>query len=130
VTAPPAAAPPPGLALAPHERALCRLDEIADGGARGFAPPPGRFVGLFVVRRGEAVFAYVNSCPHIGVSLEWVPDQFLDVPRAHIQCSTHNALFRIEDGYCVGGPCIGESLEALPARVAEGWVILGAEPED
>lgn len=123
-------AAPPGLVLGEGERILCRLEEIEDGGAKGFPAPPGRFMGFFLVRQGEAVFAYVNSCPHIGVPLEWVPDQFLDARREFIQCSTHNAFFRIADGYCIGGPCAGESLEMLPARVAEGLVILGAEPED
>ena len=61
----------------PGERTLCRLDEIPDGGARGFAAAPGGFIGLFAVRRGERVFVYVNSCPHVGLPLEPLPDRFL-----------------------------------------------------
>ena len=52
-------------------RPLCRLEDLPDGEARGFGPSPGGFTGLFAVRRGEAVFVYVNSCPHIGVPLDY-----------------------------------------------------------
>lgn len=101
-------------------RKLCRLDELEDGESRGFPAPPGDFVGLFVVRQGKRVFAYVNSCPHIGVPLDWTPDEFLDAQGTHIQCSTHGALFRIEDGYCTKGPCTGETLTALGVELREG----------
>ncbi len=35
-------------------RALCRLDEIADGAARGFGPAPGRFTAGVVLVPAEA----------------------------------------------------------------------------
>lgn len=110
----------------PGWRPLCRLDEIGEGGAREFAPEPGRFTGLFAVRRGGAVVVYENSCPHLGVPLNWAPDRFLDARRDHIVCGTHGALFRIEDGVCVRGPCAGEALTPVPHRLEDG-VILVAE---
>ena len=54
-------------------RLLCRLEDIPDGGARGFPPAPGGFTGLFAIRRGARVVIYVNSCPHLGVPLDWMP---------------------------------------------------------
>lgn len=105
-------------------RRLCRLDDIADPGARGFPGPPGSFVGSFAVRRGARVFVYLNSCPHIGLPLEPVPDRFLDGRRERIVCSAHGARFRVEDGVCVAGPCLGEALEAVAARVEDGWVLV------
>jgi nitrite reductase/ring-hydroxylating ferredoxin subunit len=117
------------LSTATAERVLCQLDEIPDGGAKGFDPPPGRFTGLFAVRRGPAVWVYLNSCPHLGVSLDIAPDRFLDARRQHIQCSTHGALFRIEDGFCLKGPCAGERLTQVPARVADGAVLVGPLPD-
>ena len=47
--------------------------------------------------------------------LEWLPDQFLDSSAQYIQCSVHGAMFRIEDGWCVRGPCAGDALMAIPA---------------
>jgi nitrite reductase/ring-hydroxylating ferredoxin subunit len=113
------------VAAAAGAAPLCRLDDIPDGGAKGFTVPGiGEAGELFVVRRGERVFAYVNSCPHVGTPLEFVADQFLNLDRTLIQCSTHGALFRIEDGYCVDGPCSGDALEALEAEVRDGQVYL------
>jgi len=110
------------------ERVLCALEDIPDGQSKGFAAAPGAFTGLFAVRRGRQVWVYVNSCPHIGVPLDPVPDRFLDRKRENIVCSTHGARFRIEDGVCTSGPCYGESLEAVPVRLdAEGRVIVPAK---
>jgi len=106
------------------ERVLCRVDEIPDGGARGFGPAPGGFTGLFAVRRGAAVFVYVNTCPHIGTSLDWAPDRFLTADGAHIVCSTHGALFGVNDGLCVRGPCVGDRLEAIAARIIDGIILV------
>ncbi len=100
------------------ERVLCRLEEIPDGASRGFGD-------LFAIRRGTGVTVYVNSCPHIGVPLELVPDRFLDRLGKLIVCATHGARFRIEDGVCISGPCLGDELEAVPARVdGEGRVMV------
>ena len=106
-------------------RLLCRLAEIADPGSRGFELGDG--IGdraIFLVRRGAAVAAYINSCPHTGGPLDWVEDQFLDFDRRHILCATHGALFRIEDGHCLAGPCAGKGLTAVAIVVAEGEVRL------
>jgi nitrite reductase/ring-hydroxylating ferredoxin subunit len=98
-------------------RVLCRIEDIPDGEARGFPAPPGGFTGLFAIRRGARVLVYVNSCPHIGLPLEPVPDRFLDRKREMIVCAAHGARFRIEDGECVSGPCIGDVLEAVEVRI-------------
>lgn len=108
-------------------RALCRLDDIPDGGAKGFGPPTGGFTGLFAVRRGDAVFVYVNSCPHIGVPLDWAPDRFLTRDASRIICATHGAEFGIEDGVCLRGPCLGDRLEAVMINVEDGIILV---PED
>jgi nitrite reductase/ring-hydroxylating ferredoxin subunit len=99
--------------IAGEARALCRVDEIADGDAKGFPPAPGGFSGLVVWRDGDAVRVYVNSCPHIGTPLDWLPDRFLARDGRHILCSTHGALFRIADGFCLAGPCAGARLRPV-----------------
>ena len=108
-------------------RQLCRLDDLQDGAARGFGPAPGGFTGLFAIRRANAVFVYVNSCPHIGVSLDWAQDQFLTHDGAQIVCATHGALFAIETGLCLDGPCRGDRLEAVPVTIENGLILV---PDD
>ena len=77
---------------------------------------------LFVVRKDGILAAYRNCCPHTGAPLEWLPDQFLDLDNSFIQCAIHGALFRPEDGYCLRGPCVGQSLEPLALEVVDGRI--------
>jgi len=93
---------------------LCNLDDINDGDAHGIELVIGENKrSIICIRQGNQVLAYKNSCPHTGVNLEWQPNQFLDDTRQYLVCATHGALFKIEDGYCVSGPCAGDSLKKL-----------------
>ncbi len=106
---------------------LCRIDEIADPGAKGFVFGDGdtRWE-VFAVRKGDAIHAYENACPHAGTPLDMFPDRFLTRDRARILCSTHGAQFRIEDGHCVSGPCVGDRLRAVGVSIdSDGRVRLG-----
>ena len=109
-------ATPGGIKLAP-------LDAIADGKARNFVLQmrAGRFHG-FVVRRGDGVVGYVDRCPHAGVPLAQTLDDYLTPAGDLIACSWHGALFTIDDGLCVGGPCVGQRLTAWPVTVVDGIV--------
>ena len=114
-------------------RVLCRLEEIPDGAAKGFdLGTPDDPDEIFVVRRGGRVFAYRNACPHVGTALDWQPDTFMSEDGGFIMCHTHGALFEIENGYCLAGPCAGDSLVPLRARLdAAGRVVLDlADPSD
>lgn len=66
--------------------------------------------------------AYLNSCPHTHVNLNWTPNQFLDVESQYIQCSLHGAIFEPLSGICVRGPCLGQSLISLPTVIHDGMV--------
>jgi nitrite reductase/ring-hydroxylating ferredoxin subunit len=111
---------------------LCRLDEIPDGAARGFLlrDAAGREVRIFAVRRGAAVHAYVNRCPHRGTPLDWTPDHLLDAEGRHLVCATHGAIFRVEDGVCLAGPCAGDQLTPVPLEVAGGMLRAPAEVDE
>ncbi|MFC6335421.1 Rieske 2Fe-2S domain-containing protein [Pseudomonas sp. CCM 7891] len=102
---------------------LCPSYDLAQDASLGF-DIDGR--KLFAVRREGVAYFYINRCPHRGVPLEWQPNQFLDPSASLIQCATHGALFLIESGECVAGPCAGQSLVALPGREDEQglWVRL------
>lgn len=110
-------ATPAGVALAP-------LTAVADGAARNFVLQmrAGRFHG-FVVRRGEHVAGYVDRCPHMGVPLAQRLDDYLTPGGDRIACSWHGAIFEIDDGRCVGGPCVGARLAPWPVTVADGMIV-------
>lgn len=111
---------PPGVALGP-------LDAIGDGRARNYVLQlrAGRFHG-FVVRRGGTVHGYVDRCPHAGVPLAQTLDDYLSPDGDLIACSWHGALFRIGDGLCVGGPCVGQHLTPWPVTVSDGQIVTTA----
>lgn len=102
---------------------LCAIDEIAPGKARNFVLQmrAGRFHG-FVVRHGEDVVGYADRCPHAGLPLAQVLDDYLTPDRTLIQCSWHGALFGVEDGRCVAGPCSGQALIGWPVAIVDGWI--------
>ena len=107
---------PPGVRL-------CTLDDIEDGQARNFVleMKAGRFHG-FVVRRGDRVFGYRDRCPHMGLPLAQELDRYLTSGGELILCSWHGALFDIESGRCVGGPCVGAGLTVWPVAVENGQI--------
>jgi len=100
---------------------LCNIQDIPEGESKGFNID-GKSV--FAVKRDDQVFVYVNSCPHLGIELEWNPDQFLDSEGYYIQCSTHGALFTVETGECVAGPCQGQQLTPAPFAIVDGQILL------
>jgi nitrite reductase/ring-hydroxylating ferredoxin subunit len=108
-------------------RRLGPVADIPEGGTLAFEPSPGAFTGLFAYRRGETVRVYVNSCPHIGVSLDWAPGKFLSSDGARVVCSTHGAEFVPDDGLCVAGPCIGARLEAVMIHIKDGVLFVSED---
>ncbi len=105
------------------DRLTLALDAVPDGGAVGLDPHPatGTF-RLFVVRLGDRLFAYRNRCPHRGLPLDDA-GVFLTDDGRFILCHNHIALFRIDDGACVDGPCGGRGLEPVAIEIA------GAAPD-
>jgi nitrite reductase/ring-hydroxylating ferredoxin subunit len=105
-------------------RVLCRTDEIPEGGGRGFVFGSGETQQrVFIVCHQGALYAYRNACPHVGTPLDWVADRFFDPSGTLLQCATHGAQFRIEDGTCVAGPCAGKRLKPLAVTVSGDYVV-------
>lgn len=106
-------------------RVLCSLDDIPSNGARGYiVNTQSQLYRLIALKTDSGIFLYENRCPHIGTPLDWTPDQFLDESYKLIQCSTHGALFRIEDGYCIFGPCAGQSLREIQYEIRKNQVFI------
>lgn len=69
--------------------------------------------------------AFINQCPHLGISLVNNGGRFMDTKGQSIVCSTHGALFRPSDGLCTAGPCTGDYLMRIPIHVRDGRVFMG-----
>ena len=100
---------------------LCHIDDIEENSSRGFNLEQG---ALFVVKKHSQIYVYSNSCPHIGIPLEFQPDEFLDKEKNYIQCANHGALFEIDTGHCIVGPCTGQALKAIPFKIENNKIIL------
>jgi nitrite reductase/ring-hydroxylating ferredoxin subunit len=97
--------------------------DIPDNGSKGFQCNGEKF---FAVKKQSKIYIYKNSCPHIGVALEWIEDKFLDPSCTMIQCANHGALFVIESGACVAGPCSGQKLKAVAFTIENDLIFLVA----
>jgi nitrite reductase/ring-hydroxylating ferredoxin subunit len=97
---------------------LCRLDELPDGESRGFDPDGTGQDSVLLVRCGDAVHAWRDSCPHHGgTPMAWRKDAYLNAARTRIVCAAHGAQFDIETGICTLGPCLGQALQPVDVTV-------------
>lgn len=97
------------------ERSPVAIDAQIDGQAEA----------LIVYRDGGAVRAWLNVCPHAGRRLDWAPGRFLQGKDGSLICAAHGASFELGRGDCIAGPCRGQSLRAVAARVDGDEVVLG-----
>lgn len=100
---------------------LCALSDLVENQGKGFQTKQGKII---VVLRENKVYGYLNMCPHLGINLEWEEDKYMDFENYFLMCSSHGALFQVEDGLCVGGPCIGESLKKIELKIENDQVWL------
>lgn len=100
---------------------LCDFNDLAESEARSFTVGK---TDVFAVKHDNTVYIYENSCPHLNINLEFLPNQFLDMEKRFIQCSNHNALFEIESGFCISGPCHGKTLRKIPFEMSDQKILI------
>ena len=109
---------PPGTLLA-------RLDALADPCAIPVRlDASDTFCSVIVTRRGEAIAAFRNLCPHAGIRCS--------APMAASSCRTGASwcargmgrASALETGACAGGPCNGDGLTPVAIVVRDGAVLV------
>ena len=78
---------------------------------------------IVVAKNGE-FFVYLNRCPHLNTALNDQDDQFLDPHKNFIRCARHNALFTIDQGLCIKGPCNGQKLQRVSGEIVGGQLLI------
>lgn len=105
---------------------VARVGELRPGQTKKFILRSGeREIEAFLLNHQGRLYAYVNRCCHVPMTLDWVENQFLTEDREYIQCATHGACYRPETGECVAGPPLGKFLSPVPlvVRQDDGCVV-------
>ena len=105
---------------------ICNVNDIEHESAREFQKDGQPIV---VARFDGQIHAYINWCPHLGIELNFMPDEFMDSDKQFITCANHGALFEVDTGNCLSGPCSGDKLIAVPLEVRGDEIWLGQVPE-
>jgi nitrite reductase/ring-hydroxylating ferredoxin subunit len=81
----------------------------------------------FAVRYRGRVHAYVNSCRHQSLALDFGDAHFFDEPYDALVCCHHGARYRPQTGECFDGPCRGAHLTPLVIEERDGglWCLGG-----
>lgn len=112
------------MTIRPPSDLLIHRDDLEDPGAVSMVMGDGGSrLDILIVRRGDEIWAYENSCPHQGTPLETFDARFFTTDKKRLLCSTHGAEFRIEDGRCLKGPCKDLALRVLPVFVDDSGAV-------
>ena len=99
------------------------VGEIEHGKSKKFTLRRGqRDIEALLVNFQGQHFAYINRCPHTGITLDWVNNQFFSSDTRYIMCATHGAVFEPPTGECIWGPCVGLSLQSVPVEIEDGRI--------
>lgn len=107
---------------------IARVGEITPGNTKKFfLLVDGRETECFLVNYGGGLFAYVNRCRHVPMTMDWVENQFLTEDGRYILCATHGAAYEPETGECIFGPPCGKVLSRVPLAI-DGDRVLAHRP--
>lgn len=96
------------------------------GGVRFTVTLEGVERDAFAVRWRGTVHAYVNTCRHQSLALDFGDAHFFDEAADALVCCHHGARYRPDSGECFAGPCQGARLTKL--RVVEKDGAIWCEP--
>ena len=104
---------------------LCSIDDIENNTAKELSFRSGNdLYDIFIQNHDGNIYAYVNVCPHAGTPLNMEEGRFMEKSGKYLMCHTHGALFQLDDGLCVAGPCNGAKLQAVAVKVEKGLILV------
>lgn len=103
---------------------VARVGEIEPGQTKTFILlVEGREIECFLVNYSGQLFAYINRCRHVPMTMDWIENQFLTEDGRYILCATHGAAYEPETGECIFGPPCGKMLIRVPLTTEGGQII-------
>lgn len=107
---------------------ICKTSDLKPGVAEIYSVQcQEKYISAIIVIHQGKVFAYENRCPHNWRTLDSLASNINSGCRQYIQCSSHFAQFRKNDGYCEYGPCKGQSLIKLEICIKDDHVYYPGE---
>jgi nitrite reductase/ring-hydroxylating ferredoxin subunit len=95
-----------------------KVGELTPGMSKKFILSNGKCnVEAMLLNYQGSLCAYLNRCPHIGISLDWVDNQFFTLDGRYLMCANHGATFEPATGECIWGPCVGTALQSVPLEI-------------
>lgn len=115
---------------AARRKLVARVGEVERGASKKFILKSGESpVEAFLVNYEGALYAYLNRCRHIPLTLDWVDNRFFTEDGRYLICANHGATYEPATGECVWGPCFGAALQAVPLEIA-GEKIFAVCPDE
>jgi nitrite reductase/ring-hydroxylating ferredoxin subunit len=113
----------------PRRKLVGKVGELTHGTSKKFILRcSGNIVEAMLINYRGDLYAYVNRCRHIGISLDWVDNRFFSEDKRYLVCANHGATYEPKTGVCVWGPCEGEYLQTVPLEI-ENELVYARCPE-
>jgi nitrite reductase/ring-hydroxylating ferredoxin subunit len=110
---------------------VARIGELGPGETKKFVLWwRGREEECFVVNHAGRLYAYINRCCHVPMSMDWIENQFMTEDKQYILCATHGACYQPDTGECVSGPPFGKFLTPVPLTIVGEQVIVQGPGEE
>lgn len=105
-------------------KVVARTGELSHGMTKKFhLECRGSDIEALLVNYEGNIYAYVNRCRHISISMDWVDNQFFTEDRRYLICANHGATYEPATGECIWGPCFGASLQGVPLEISDGKIL-------
>lgn len=97
---------------------IARTGELLPGTTKKFhLKCRGSTLDALLVNYEGRLYAYVNRCCHIPMSMDWVDNQFFTEDKRYLICANHGATYEPATGECIWGPCFGAFLQSVSLEI-------------
>lgn len=83
-----------------------------------------------MISNKQNIFVYKSLCPHLNESLVGKGESILDEKGHFIRCAKHQALFTLDQGLCIKGPCNTKQLAKQDFILSNGNLFIKDEYSD